>query len=143
MFSQFSSLSLFLKLFIVYVKIINIRTPVRSYYTFEEAKNSFSFTVLIYFCSCLLLTDKFNLSFFFSFLFWLDVPHLTNEHRTQGKSAYCQSSGAHNIKHLWKLTLKVHLNTDVKAELKLGTLFSRERCLNSSATALNFSVHPI
>ena len=49
----------------------------------------------------------------------------------EGNSAYCQSSGAHNIKHnLWKLTLRGHLNTDVQAGLELGTFRSRERCLN-------------
>ena len=47
------------------------------------------------------------LALFFSFPIWLDVPHLTNEHRTQTaslaeevNSEYCQSSGAHNIKHI-------------------------------------------
>ena len=62
----------------------------------------------------------------------------STEHKTasladEGNSAYCQSSGAHNIKHmvnLWKLTLRGHLNTDVQAGLELGTLCSRERCLN-------------
>ena len=45
--------------------------------------------------------------FFFLFSILLDVPHLTNEHRTQdciatdeSNSAYCQSSGAHIIKHI-------------------------------------------
>ena len=37
--------------------------------------------------------------------------------------------------NLWKLTLRGHLNTDVQAGLELGTLRSREQCLNRSATA--------
>ena len=49
--------------------------------------------------------EKLVFFFFFFLSIWLDVPHLTNEHRTQdcideGNSAYCQSSGAHNIKHI-------------------------------------------
>ena len=71
------------------------------------------------------------------------ILRTSTEHKTasladEGNSAYCQSSDAHNIKHinLWKLTLRDHLNTDVQAGLELGTLCSRERCLNRSATAL-------
>ena len=33
------------------------------------------------------------------------------------------------------ITYESHLNTDVQAGLELGTLRSRERCLNRSATA--------
>ena len=35
----------------------------------------------------------------------------------EGNSAYCQSSGTHNIKHinLWKLALRGHLDTDAQA----------------------------
>ena len=51
----------------------------------------------------------------------------STEHKTasladEGNSAYCQSSGAHNIKHinLWKLALRGHLNTDVQAGLELN-----------------------
>ena len=47
----------------------------------------------------------FRILFFFFFFICLDVPHLTNEHEhktaslaDEGNSAYCQSSGAHNIK---------------------------------------------
>ena len=67
------------------------------------------------------------------------ILRTSTEHKTasladEGNSAYCQSSGAHNIKHisinLWKLTLRGQLNTDVQA-----TLCSREQCLNHSATA--------
>ena len=50
----------------------------------------------------------------------------------EGNSAYCQSSGAHNIKthiNLWKLTLRGHLNTDDQAGLELGTLCSREQSM--------------
>ena len=62
----------------------------------------------------------------------------STEHKTalladEGNSAYCQSRGAYNIKHI--LTLRGHFNTDVQAGLELGTLCSRERCLNRSATA--------
>ena len=65
------------------------------------------------------------------------ILRTSTEHKTasladEGNSAYCQSSGAQNIKHinLWKLTLRGHLNTDVQAGLELGTLCSRERFLN-------------
>ena len=40
-----------------------------------------------------------------------------------------------NTYNLWKLTLRGHLNTDVQAEIELGTFRSRERCLNRQATA--------
>ena len=66
------------------------------------------------------------------------ILRTSTEHKTasladEGNSAYCQSSGAHNIKHinLWKLTLRGHLNTDVQAGLELGTFRSRERCLTA------------
>ena len=56
------------------------------------------------------------------------ILRTSTEHKTasladEGNSAYCQSSGAHNIKHinLWKLALRGHLNTDVQAGLELGT----------------------
>ena len=49
------------------------------------------------------------------------ILRTSTEHKTasladEGNSAYCQSSGAHNIRHinLWKLTLRGHLNTDVQ-----------------------------
>ena len=62
--------------------------------------------------------------------------HKTASLADEGNSAYCQSSGAHNIKHnLWKLALRGHLNTDAQVGLELGTFCSRERCLNRSATA--------
>ena len=46
--------------------------------------------------------------FFLSFSIWLDDPHIfrmSTEHKTasladEGNSAYCQSNGAHNIKHI-------------------------------------------
>ena len=66
------------------------------------------------------------------------ILRMSTEHKTasladEGNSAYSQSSGAHNIKHinLWKLTLRGHLNTDVQAGLELGTFRSRERCLTA------------
>ena len=53
------------------------------------------------------------------------ILHTSTVHKTaslagEGNSAYCQSSGAHNIKHildinLWKLALRGHLNTDAQA----------------------------
>ena len=63
------------------------------------------------------------------------ILRTSTEHKTasladEGNSAYCQSGGAHNTYNLWKLTLRGHLNTDVQAGLELGTLCSRERCLN-------------
>ena len=62
--------------------------------------------------------------------------HKTASLADEGNSAYCQSSGAHNIKrNLWKLALRGHLNTDAQVGLELGTFCSRERCLNRSATA--------
>ena len=69
-----------------------------------------------------------------------NILRTSTEHKTasladEGNSAYCQSSGAHNIKHthinLWKLTLRGHLNTAVQAGLKLGTFRSRERSLTA------------
>ena len=48
------------------------------------------------------------------------ILHASTVHKTASladevNSAYCQSSGAHNIKHnLWKLALRGHLNTDVQ-----------------------------
>ena len=48
------------------------------------------------------------------------ISHTSTMHKTasladEGNSAYCQSSGAHNIKHnLWKLALTGHLNTDAQ-----------------------------
>ena len=69
------------------------------------------------------------------------IIHTSTVHKTasladEGNSAYCQSSGTHNIKHinLWKLTLRGHLNNDVQAAIELGTFCSRERCLNRSTT---------
>ena len=55
------------------------------------------------------------------------ILRTSTEHKTasladEGNSAYCQSSGAHNILNtynLWKLTLRGHLNTDVQAGLEL------------------------
>ena len=62
--------------------------------------------------------------------------HKTASLAGEGNSAYCQCSGAHNIKHnLWKLALRGHLNTDAQAGLELGAFCSRERGLNRSATA--------
>ena len=56
------------------------------------------------------------------------ILRTSTEHKTasladEGNSAYCQSSGAHNIKHINinKLTLRGPLNTDVQAGLELGT----------------------
>ena len=47
-------------------------------------------------------------------------------------SAYCQSSGTHNIKrNLWKLASTLM----PKGWIELGTFCSRERGLNHSATA--------
>ena len=45
------------------------------------------------------------------------TEHKTSSLADERNSAYCQSSGAHNSKHinLWKLTLSGHLNTDVRA----------------------------
>ena len=46
------------------------------------------------------------------------ILHTGTMHKTasladEGNSAYCQSSGAHNIKHvnLWKLAMRGRLNT--------------------------------
>ena len=77
------------------------------------------------------------------------ILRTSTEHKTasladEGNSTYCQSSGAHNIKHIYnlcKLTLRGHLNTDVQAGLELGTLCSRERYLDRSATKLTFQTH--
>ena len=67
-----------------------------------------------------------------------NILRTSTEHKTasladEGNSAYFQSSGAHNIKHinLWKLTLRGDLNTDVQAGLELGIFRSRERCLTA------------
>ena len=52
------------------------------------------------------------------------ILHTSTMHKTaslagEGNSAYCQSSGAHNIKHnLWKLALRGHPNTDVEARAR-------------------------
>ena len=52
-------------------------------------------------------------------ILYASIVHKTASQGDEGSSAYCQSSGAHNIKHnLWKLTLKgcirpqfeIHLN---------------------------------
>ena len=52
------------------------------------------------------------------------MTHILNKstvHKTalrddEGNSAYCQSSGSHNVKHnLWKLALRGHLNADIQA----------------------------
>ena len=49
------------------------------------------------------------------------ILHTSTVHKTasladEGNSVYCQSSGAHNIKHnLCKLELRGHLNTDAQA----------------------------
>ena len=49
------------------------------------------------------------------------ILHTSTVHQTaslvdEGNSAYCQSSGAYNIRHnLWKLALRGHLNTDTQA----------------------------
>ena len=54
------------------------------------------------------------------------ILHTLTVHKTvslddESNSAHCQSSGAHNIKHiktyiyLWKLALRGHLNTDDQA----------------------------
>ena len=56
--------------------------------------------------SLLVLAQKCFFSFFSSFFsstIWLDDPHLTNKTASladEGNSAYFQSSGAHNIKHI-------------------------------------------
>ena len=48
------------------------------------------------------------------------ILHTSTVHKTasladEGNSAYCQSSGAHNIKNnLWKFALSGHLNTDAQ-----------------------------
>ena len=48
------------------------------------------------------------------------ILHTSTVHKTasladEGNSAYCKSSGAHNIKHnLWKLALRGDLNTDAQ-----------------------------
>ena len=43
------------------------------------------------------------------------TKHITAPIADEGNYAYCQSRGAHNIKHiqynLWKLVLRGHLNT--------------------------------
>ena len=51
-----------------------------------------------------------------------NILHTSTVHKTaslddEGNSAYCQSSDAHNIKHinLWKLALTGHLNTQHQA----------------------------
>ena len=51
------------------------------------------------------LHKQLSMITFFLFFFWLDDPHLTYKHKTasladEDNSAYCQSSGAHNIKHI-------------------------------------------
>ena len=65
--------------------------------------------------------------------FCLDDQHLTYStitvHKTasladEGNSAYYQSSGAHNIKHI--------INTDDQARDRTRNFCSRERCLNRS-----------
>ena len=72
------------------------------------------------------------------------ILRTSTEHNTasladEGNSAYCQSIGAHNIKHtLWKLALRGHLNTDVQAGLELGTFRSRERCLTARPQLQDF-----
>ena len=65
------------------------------------------------------------------------ILRTSTEHKTalladEGNSAIA-SLAAHttlNTYNLWKLTLRGHLNTDVPAGLELGTICSRERCLN-------------
>ena len=54
------------------------------------------------------------------------ILHTSSVYKTasladEGNSAYCQSSRAHNIKHiinLWKLALRGHLNTDAQARAR-------------------------
>ena len=44
-----------------------------------------------------------------------NMVHKTVSLADEGNSAYCQSYGAHKIKHnLWKLALRGHLNTDAQ-----------------------------
>ena len=49
-----------------------------------------------------------------------NILHTSTVHKTasladEGNSAFCQSSGAHNIKlNLCKLALRAHLNTDAQ-----------------------------
>ena len=55
-----------------------------------------------------------------SHIFRTSTEHKTASLADEGNYAYCQSSGAHNIKHinLWKLTSRGHLNTDLIDYLK-------------------------
>ena len=59
--------------------------------------------------------------------------HKTASLAEEGNSAYCQSSGAHNIKHInqWKLALRGHFNSDAQARARTLNFCSRERCLNA------------
>ena len=66
--------------------------------------------------------------------------HKTASLADEGNSAYCKSSGAHNIKHnLWKLALRGHLNTDKQGSK--SELFAHENDAlplgHSSKTLLN------
>ena len=60
------------------------------------------------------------------------ILHTSTVHKTasladKDDSAYCQSSGAHNIKHnLWKLALRGHLNTDAQARDRTGNFLLTE-----------------
>ena len=81
------------------------------------------------------------LKIFFFFSIWLDVPRAQNTrpHRLLTRAIlHIASLAAHTILNTYKpmeLTLRGHLNTDILAGIELGTLCSRERYLNRSATA--------
>ena len=61
------------------------------------------------------------------------TEHITAPLTDEDIYAYCQSSGAHNIKHnLWKLAWRGDLNTDAQARDRTRNSFANE---NAALTA--------
>ena len=103
--------------------------PINYFIELFFRKSSFYF-IIFYFCYFL------NLFGYVTHILRKSTVHKTASLADEGHSAYCQSSGAHNIKHnLWKLALRDHLNLMPNRGIELGTFCSRERCINRSATA--------
>ena len=74
------------------------------------------------------------------------ILHTSTVHKTasladEGNSAYCQSSGAHNIKHnLWKSALGGHLNTDTPSEGSNSELFAHENDALTAGPQVHISI---
>ena len=102
---------------------------VKKHRTVQETQCHFNF-LLKFFNKNLFTSLHFEKSLFLFLLFgyMTHILHTSTVHKTaasladEGNSAYCQSSGAHNIKHicnLWKLALRGHLNTDAQARARI------------------------